>query len=555
MFLHDDAPSGQATDIRSESWGPTEVGTAPEPAVRELRLDSRETVETATAVVFLTEDRAYKLRKPVDLGFIHLRSRQARLNACEDEVRLNRELAADTYLGVADIRDGSGRLCDHMVVMQRMPAARRLSTLVTASVTATAAAETQAGLLAELQALARRTAAFHDQCATSPEITRAGGRFALQALWLEALEGLAPFRGRLLDAAVVDEIGTLALRYLTGRGALLARRARTGRIRAGHGDLRADDIYCLPDGPRILGSVSPDPARRVGDVLGGVASLAVDLELLGAPAAARAFLDAYREASGDAGPASLEHLFIAQRAVVRAGEACVRAHQGHPGADEQARALAALALAHLRRGRVRLVLVGGLPGTGKSTLSRNLVAAGDDWLLLRSDIVRKELVGLAPEVSAVAAPGEGIYTADATEHSYAELLTRARHALEHGQTVVLDASWSSRRPRERAAEVAGECDADLLSIRCVTPPKVAVARIAARAASSAAGRVGGPGSEAPGGSAGGTGPVGAVVDPSDATELVYFDMATRTDPWPDAMDVNTSTSAEESAATAWRLVD
>ncbi|CUU56472.1 hypothetical protein Ga0074812_107356 [Parafrankia irregularis] len=555
MFLHDDAPSGQATDIRSESWAPTEVGTAPEPAVRELRLDSRETVETATAVVFLTEDRAYKLRKPVDLGFIHLRSRQARLNACEDEVRLNRELAADTYLGVADIRDGSGRLCDHMVVMQRMPAARRLSTLVAASVTATAAPEAQAGLLAELQALARRTAAFHDQCATSPEITRAGGRFALQALWLEALEGLAPFRGRLLDAAVVDEIGTLALRYLTGRGALLARRARTGRIRAGHGDLRADDIYCLPDGPRILGSVSPDPARRVGDVLGGVASLAVDLELLGAPAAARAFLDAYREVSGDAGPASLEHLFIAQRAVVRAGAACVRAHQGVPGADEQARALAALALAHLRRGRVRLVLVGGLPGTGKSTLSRKLVAAGDDWLLLRSDIVRKELVGLAPEVSAVAPPGEGIYTADATEHSYAELLTRAHHALEHGQTVVLDASWSSRRPRERAAEVAGECDADLMSIRCVTPPKVAVARIAARAASSAAGRAGGPGSEAPGVSAGGRGPVGAVVDPSDATELVYFDMATRTDPWPQATDVDTSTSAEESAAAARRLVD
>ncbi|OAA29066.1 hypothetical protein UG55_100455 [Frankia sp. EI5c] len=552
MFLPDDAPSGQATGLRSAPSvnprpeaatagpaGPAETaGKSAGRVRRELRLDSRETVETATAVVFLTQDRVYKLRKPVDLGFLDLRSRRARLAACEDEVRLNRGLAADTYLGVADIRDESGVLCDHMVVMQRMPAARRLSTLVAASARS-AGGGVDEELAGELRALAGRIAAFHERCETSPEITRDGGLSALQAQWLEALDRLAPFRGRLLDVAAVDEIGRLALRYLTGRGALLARRARAGRIRGGHGDLRADDIYCLPDGPRVLGSVSADPALRRGDVLGDAASLAMDLERLGAPAAARTFLDAYREAAGDTGPASLEHLYIAHRAVTRAGDACVRAHQGDPDAAGEAGRLVALALRHLRCGRVRLVLVGGLPGTGKSTLSRQLADGGDDWLLLRSDVVRKELVGLAPESSAATAPGEGIYTADVTEHSYAELLTRSRHALEHGRSVLADASWSSARSRELAARVARDCDADLIQLRCVSPPRVAVERIAARAAAAEAGRAGAAGT----------------IDPSDATERVYFDMATRTDPWPEARDVDTSVSPAETVAAARRLVD
>ncbi|MEX5636956.1 bifunctional aminoglycoside phosphotransferase/ATP-binding protein [Parafrankia sp. FMc2] len=556
MFLRDDAPRRQATDIQAAPPGTPLDGPAPGPAPspapgpglgpapRELRLDTRETVETPTSVVFLTEDRAYKLRKPVDLGFLDLRSRSVRLRACEDEVRLNRALAPDAYLGVADIRDESGVLCDHMVVMRRMPAARRLSTLVAAL---PAGAGTGAGdaVLGELRILARRLAAFHEECETSTEIARDGGLSAQQALWLAAMDGLAPFRGRLIDAAVADEIGRLALRYLAGRGPLLARRQRAGRIRGGHGDLRAADIYCLPDGPRVLGSVSSDPALRRGDVLGDVASLAADLEHLGAPAAAHAVLAAYREATGETGPASPEHLHLAYRAVVRAGEACVRSHQGDPVAAADARGLAALALRHLRRGRVRLVLVGGLPGTGKSTLARELAAPapdpGEGWLLLRSDVVRKELAGLPPEASAVAEPGAGIYAADATEHSYAELLTRARHALEHGQSVVIDASWSSARARALAAAAARECDAELVQLRCVSPPRVAVARIAARAAASAAGRGGAPGA----------GPV----DPSDATERVYFDMATRTDPWPEARDVDTSTSADTALALARPLVD
>ncbi|WP_230203325.1 bifunctional aminoglycoside phosphotransferase/ATP-binding protein [Parafrankia discariae] len=515
-------------DLRSDFSGELESGELENEALErhpapELHLDNRETVETHTAILFLTADRVYKLRKPVDLGFVDLRTRPARLASCENEVRLNRRLAPDVYLGVADIRDEAGHPRDHMVVMRRLPADRRLSELVRGG----------ADLTGELRAIARTMAAFHERCETSPEIARTGGLANLEALWLEAMDAVAPFRGSILDAGTVDEIGRLALRYLAGRGPLLAQRQRAGRIRDGHGDLLADDIYCLGDGPRVLDCINFDRRLRVGDVLADVAFLAMDLERLGAPAAARTFLDAYREFSGETHPASLEHLYIAYRAFVRVRIACIRDHQGDPEAAEEARRLADIALAHLRRGRVRLVLVGGLPGTGKSTLASGLVAARDEWVLLRSDVVRKELAGLAPDVAVEVEPGEGIYSAESTEHGYAELITRARQALENGQSVVLDASWSSARFRELAAEAAKATGADLAQVRCVAPARTAVARIDSRRAVRACGTGG---------------------DASDATAAVYASMADRTDPWPAAIDVDTTVSVAETVAAASRIV-
>ncbi|CAI7974405.1 conserved hypothetical protein [Frankia sp. Hr75.2] len=575
MFVQKDAFPGQDTEVRP---APSEIpGPAPvrEQAAREIRLDSRETVQTPTAVVFLTEDRAYKLRRAVNHGFVDHRSRRARLIACEDEVRLNRRLAPDVYLGVADIRDETGALRDHMVVMRRLPADRRLSALMTADVSG------------ELRGLAQRLVAFHEGCETTPENTRTGGLCALEALWLEAMDGLAPFRGRILDAATVDEIGRLALRYLTGRGPLLAERQAAGRIRDGHGDLLADDIYCLNDGPRVLNCVNVDPALRAGDVLGDAASLAMDLERLGNATAARTFLDAYREFSGETHPTSLEDLYIAYRAVVRAKTACVRDHQGDPAAADEARRLTDIALRHLRRGRPRLVLVGGLPGTGKSTLASHLVSGEDDWVLLSSAAVRGEPVGAgatAPESDSTSAsdsagtePAAGCYGADATEHSYVEVLTRARHALERGRSVVIDASWSSRRVRARAAELAAECDADLMQLRCVVPPRVAVARIADRATvpialgstvdrsgpvhstatrSAPAGVV--PIGRAPIGAVAGGATTGHRADPVNALapdEWIYLDMATRTDPWPDAHDIDTSAPVEHAVTAAHLLIN
>ncbi|OHV31571.1 hypothetical protein BCD49_31605 [Pseudofrankia sp. EUN1h] len=479
-----------------------------------------ETTETHSATLTFAVDLVYKVKKPLDLGFLDFRTREARLAACEDEVALNRRLAPDVYLGVADLRDGEGRLVDHAVVMRRLPERRRLSTLVRRG----------QPLDEALRAVARRLAAFHAACATSPQIEAAGSLDTLAGLWREGVEGVAPFRDGILDGQVIDEIDQLSGRYLAGRAPLLAERIRTGRVRDGHGDLQADDIFCLPDGPRILDCIEFDQRLRVGDVLGDVAFLAMDLERLGAREEAERFVGWYREFSGETHPPSLEHLYIAYRAFVRAKVTCVRSGQGDGDAADLARRLAALTLDHLRRGRVRLVLVGGLPGTGKSTLAGQLAEAEDGWALLRSDVVRKELAGLPVDAPAPAElnPGmnAGIYAPAATEAVYAELLRRAGHALAHGENVLLDASWSSAAARAAAARLATAAAVDLVELRCVTAPEVAAARIARRAAG---GR-----------------------DASDATAAVHAAMAARADPWPTATVIHTTAPPTESAAMARR---
>ncbi|WP_261571168.1 AAA family ATPase [Frankia gtarii] len=492
-----------------------------------------ETRETHSAVLYLTADRVYKRKRPVNLGFGDFTERRIREAVCLAEVALNRRLAPDVYLGVADLRDDSGEVIDHLVVMRRMPASRRLSTLVR-----------RGHLLGPaLRSVARALAVFHQRCETSPLIATAGERATLEDLWREGMTGIAAYRGTQLDAAVVDDIGRLALRYLAGRAELLAERTRAGWIRDGHGDLLAEDIFCLDDGPRILDCIEFDPRLRFGDVLGDVAFLAMDLERLGAPEEAAEFLEAYREFSGEVHPRSLQHFYVAYRAFVRAKVACVRGGQGDPDAAENARRLLAVAHRHLRAGRVRLVVVGGLPGTGKTTLASRLAEVGDGWVLLRSDIIRQELTGelpaeTPPQQPADASPptggdassfdarfGVGRYAPEITDATYAEMLRRARAALCRGESVVLDASWSSARHRDAAAEVAADVCADLVELHCVTAPEVAAARIARRFAADS--------------------DPSAPFDPSNATVAIHQAMAARADSWPSATVIRTAVTVAE----------
>ncbi|ABD11625.1 hypothetical protein ThrDRAFT_03274 [Frankia casuarinae] len=581
QYVRDATPSTGADDhhaaggMLSPTNPPSPASTPAQPRLRALylsELETFETYETHSATLHLAADRVYKRKKPVNLGFLDFTDRRTRESVCRSEVALNRRLAPDVYLGVADLLDDTGEVIDHLVVMRRMPASRRLSTLV----------RRRSRVGPALRTVARALAVFHQRCETSPEIAVAGQRATLEGLWREGLEGISPYRGTLLDAAVVDEIGELALRYLAGRETLLGDRVRAGWIRDGHGDLLADDIYCLGDGPRILDCIEFDPRLRFGDVLGDVAFLAMDLERLGAPEEAAEFLDAYREFSGEVHPRSLQHLYVAYRAFVRAKVTCIRGGQGDPDAAEEARRLLAVAHRHLRAGRVQLVVVGGLPGTGKTTLAGRLAGVGDGWVLLRSDVIRQELTGMPLREGGPAADttaggyasalrnasgtatrtgarrdagtgaaatsdpatsdpadgdpatsdprfGTGRYAPEITDATYAEMLRRAEAALARGERVVLDASWSSARHRRAAAELAASVCADLVELHCVTAPEVAAARIGRRAA--------------------------AGTDPSEATMAIHRAMAARADPWPSATVVRTAVPVAEALQTVLAHLD
>jgi uncharacterized protein len=456
--------------------------------------------ETHSAAVFFAGERAYKLKKPVDLGFLDFTTRAARMAACDRELALNRRFAPDVYLGVTALREPSGEICDHLLVMRRMPAGRRLSTLVAA----------HAPVEAQLRQVARTLAAQHSAAPRSAQIAEQGGRDALRQRWRDNLRQTRRFGERLALTAAIDETEELAGRFLDGRGPLFDARLRAGRIVDGHGDLLAEDIFCLDDGPRLLDCLDFDDRLRWLDGLDDASFLAMDLERLGAPDLADRFTDWYMEYSADPGPAALRHHYTAYRAFVRAKVSCLHWEQGHRAAGEQARALAGLAVSHLRAGAVTLVLVGGLPGTGKSTLAGEL-ASRLGCTVLSSDAIRKELAGIAPQQPAPAPYGGGIYTAPWTERTYAELLRRAASLLHMGESVIVDASWTRPRHRLAAAATATHAVADLVQLQCDSPAGVAARRLGERRGSS-----------------------------SDAGLEVACELAAAWAPWPGATRIDTS---------------
>ena len=335
---------------------------------------------------------------------------------------------------------------------------------------------------------------------------------AVRAKWEATFETVEPYVGTVLAVDVEKRVRDLARRYLDGRAALFDHRIAQSKVVDGHGDLLADDIFCLDDGPRVLDCVEFDDELRYGDVLADVCFLAMDLERIGAADLGARFMSWYRELSAETYPSMLAEHYIAFRAHIRTMVACLRAEQGDDAAARQASLLLGIARDHLERGQVALLLVGGLPGTGKSTLAAGL-ADRLGWSVLRSDEVRKDLAGIGHTERADAGFREGLYGPEATAATYRELLDRARRLLELGEPVVLDASWTDARHRAAAAEVAQETCSELVEIECTAPAEVAAERLRSRGAA----------------------------DVSDATPTVAAAMANTADSWPSAQSIDTTT--------------
>jgi aminoglycoside phosphotransferase family enzyme/predicted kinase len=484
--------------------------------------------ETHLSTIFGVADRVYKLKKPLTLPFVDQSTRAARELLCHHEVARNRRLAPDVYLGVADVIGTDGAVCDHLVVMERMPAERRLSALVVAG---------DPSVRRALEDLAGAVAAFHRSADRSPAVQRGGDRAWLAHRWEANAQEMSRFDGTILPRGLVSATLGRALSYLEGREPLLARRRAEGWVCDGHGDLMADDIFVLPDGPRALDCVEFDDRLCHGDVVADVACLAMDLERLGAADLAERWISAYEHESGTTVPRSLLHLHVAYRAQVRAKVAAIRAEQlgagqaGATGSRGEARiasALLELCDRHLRRSTVRLVLVGGAPGTGKSTLA---AALGErfGWQPIRSDVVRKRLAGLPATASAASSFEEGIYRPEATDATYEAMLAEASQCLAQGESVIVDASFTRESHRELARRCAEAASAEVLELRCTLDPAESARRVGARREAGS--------------------------DASDADASVALRLASEADPWPQAIDVPTDAPPREVADRAAALVD
>jgi aminoglycoside phosphotransferase family enzyme/predicted kinase len=421
--------------------------------------------ETHLSTLFFVADVVLKRKRPITTAFVDFSTPERRRLACEREVELNRRLADDVYLGVADVvMDGRSR--DHLVVMRRLSPARRLSVLLD-----------DPSIDEELHRVAHRLATFHAAATRGPVVDWAARPEHVEELWTSGLDQLSAMPSCPVDADQIERARALALEYLDGRRPLLEERIAEGRACDGHGDLQAEDIFCLEDGPRILDCLEFDDSLRHGDVLLDTAFLAMDLERLGHPELGRRFLDEMRELSGDNWPDSLAHHFVAYRAHVRSKVAALRAAQGDGEAAPLARRLHQMVLAHLESSVVRMILVGGSPGTGKSVLAKGL-GARLGATLLSTDEIRDQLLPRAGDEGDELHAGR--YAPERVGAVYAELLRRARVSLGRGESVVLDASWLDRSHRRDARLVAETTSSRITELHAVCPPELARARIARR---------------------------------------------------------------------------
>jgi hypothetical protein len=442
----------------------TLIDALSDPAAYPCAPASVEVVHTHASVVFLAGDFAYKVKKPVDLGFLDYSTLQKRELMCRAEVELNARLAPEVYLGVVPIArqrdrlgvEGTGAPIEWAVKMVRLPDEARLGARLRAG-----------GVAPEiLDALALRLAAFHAEARRGPEISAMARYAVVEGNCVENLDQLRGSIGTALGDAVYRRLDALTRHELAVQRPRIEARARAGIACETHGDLRLEHVYLFPDRdpPRdlcVVDCIEFNERFRFADPIADIAFLVMDMQAHGARAEADRLVERYVDATGDHDGAALLPLYTAYRATVRGKVRAMQAAEPEVPAQARARALQT-ARGHLLQAvgelaapgeRPCLLLMCGLPGTGKSVLAREL-AQRAGFSVVRSDVTRKRLAGLRPGESGGTTPAAGIYAADFTERTYEACLDEAERRLFAGERVIVDATFRDEAHRLRFVEAA-----------------------------------------------------------------------------------------------------
>jgi aminoglycoside phosphotransferase family enzyme/predicted kinase len=461
-----------------------------DPAAYPFSVSDIEVKQTHISMVFLAGEFVYKVKKPVKLSFLDFSTFEKRRHFCEEEVRLNRRLAPDVYLGVVPITgdgaglcfEGAGEPVDWAVKMRRLSQEATLERRLARNALA------PEGLVA----LARRLADFHRMAARSDHISEFGRFDTVARNIRENFAVAAPLVGQTMSRSVRDRLISLTEESLSALRAVIDTRATQNVPCDTHGDLHLDHVYLFPDRQPpgdliVVDCIEFNERFRYADPVADMAFLAMDLAFHGRSDLADVFADAWFEASGDVEGRGLLPLYVSYRAAVRGKVDGLQLVESEIPEAARARALSRahghwlLALNTLESPgrRVCLVLVGGLPGTGKSSLAASLAAAGN-FRVIRSDVVRKELAGIACDANATAPGGAEIYTREWTDRTYAECLRRAEDQFFDGERVIIDATFVEEGRRQTFLDAAVRWGIPALFLICKADEATVQARLESR---------------------------------------------------------------------------
>ncbi|MBI4298135.1 MAG: AAA family ATPase [Chloroflexi bacterium] len=423
------------------------------------KTSSVELIETHISYIFLTGRFVYKIKKPVDFGFLDFTTPEKRRHFCQQEVFLNSRLSPDVYLGVVEIRKNRGRFSigdsgetvEYAVKMRQLPRERMMGALLAkGAVTPTM-----------IQRVADKIASFHARAEHSPEIARLGGLEAVKVNVSENFQQTERYIGKTVTREIYNCLRAYSQAFIQVNEALFKQRESQGKVRDCHGDLHTAQI-CLENGIAILDCIEFNERFRYSDVASDIAFLAMDLDYHGRPDLSRLLMESYVQQLDDPGLWPFLDFYKVYRAYVR-GKVASFSLDSPTLTGEQSRAFSETArryfdLAYsyvpLLEGAA-LFLFTGLMGTGKSSVAREL-AQHTGALVISSDEVRKEMAGIPSTEHRYVPWGKDIYSLELSSKTYEELLTRARAEIAQGRPVILDAAYGKRELRRQAQQLAVE---------------------------------------------------------------------------------------------------
>lgn len=453
-----------------------------------VKPDHVDVIQTHISYIFIAGDLVYKVKKAVDFGFLDFTTLEKRKRYCEEELRLNRRLAPDTYLDVVAIwetqkgdlsLESGDHIVDYAVRMKKLPQEKMLKKTI--------------GAIdfnpAVLDAIAQKLADFHSQADTGGCIDETGGIETIIRNHEENFEQTEKYIGITLPDYAYRLIKTYVRHFLKQNELLFNARVSDHRIRDCHGDLHLEHIVVNQE-IAIFDCIEFNERFRYGDVAAEVAFLSMDLDFNGYGDYAKRFVESYTRYANDPGIPVLLNFYRCYYAYVRGKVVSFRLDDPAilPADREAAKQVASryfdLAYTYAcRLERPTLILMAGLMGTGKSVVARQLAPRlGAE--IIQTDVLRKELVGLAPTERRYEAFGEGIYGEDMSRRTYDEALKRASERLLAGQSVIIDASYKKRGDREAAIQAAQKAGDDFYLIVCTCPEAIVKGRLDARMAES-----------------------------------------------------------------------